>query len=202
MIKRFFFQLLSASIGVVVCWQGPVFAQSASQDKLLRAVPESCLAVSFWNHSHPIPANSTNKTDQLLSEPTVRQFIDSGFAAALQTIKEGSREQPPEIKRDAEQLMEVGMNALLRGAGGFIVKDVEITPEGPGKVEAVALLMLGEKTKDAASSPDAADPISVWPRAESADGKGGFFAVYQREFGRVPSPGRSSGWLPDRWSWI
>ena len=152
MIKRFFSQLLYVSIGIVVCWQAPVFAQSANQDKLLRTVPESCLAVSFWNHGHPIPANSTNKTDQLLAEPTVRQFIDSGFAAALQTIKEGSREMSPETKRDAEQLMEVGMNAFLRGAGGFIVKDVEITPEGPGKVEAVALLMLGEKAKDAASS--------------------------------------------------
>jgi hypothetical protein len=152
MVKHFISRLLCLMTGIALLWHAPAVAQSSSQDKLLRAVPEQCLAVSIWNQGHPVPANSINPTDQLLAEPTVRQFVDSVFAAAQQMIKSGSQEMPPEIRRDAEQLITAGMNVFLRGAGGFIVKEVEITPEGPSKIEAVALFMLGEKAQNAASS--------------------------------------------------
>ena len=152
---RFFYCCLLAAIGWTVnsaCLLGqatlPVASAVPSEfdQQLLRAIPDDCLAISLWDYSQPIPENSSNQTDQLLSEPAVRQFIDSGQAMIFKIAQSAAEELPGDVKKDAQQLIEVGLPILLQGTGGFILKDFEIEAGGLAKFESISLYKTGNQS--------------------------------------------------------
>ncbi len=144
---------LATLLVVVTTGTAGAFQTGELAGPLQSVAPENCWLYSSWSNQSRPDANSTNRTDQLLAEPEVREFVDDLMKRAEMILPLAFSNAPEAKRKLAAELSPVLWDSIFRKSGCLFVENVVIRgPEMPPEVEAVLLLEVGDRAEALASA--------------------------------------------------
>ena len=87
---------------------------------LARALPEQCLGCVSWAGTTSPAVNSRNRTEQLLAEPEIQNFLTQVGAAIRAGVKKQFPEEGPETRAAAAELADALLTIPLHQGAVFV----------------------------------------------------------------------------------